>query len=286
MKFGRLPRKHDERIPKYSALTAKRAIAPPPTAVDYTRVLGNSLGEFGNDRLGDCTCAACYHALQVWSANANPPIDTEPDFDAVMLYEKTCGYVPGNPSTDQGGVEQDVLTYWLNTGIPTGMTGEPTQKLAAFVEVDQSNLEDIKRAIYEAGLVYIGFEIPQFFNTSCPVWDLEPGADNTIVDGHAVVLAGYNDALKRFKLISWGRQYEMTYRFFERFCDEAYLLVNEKWIESTGMTPAGLTLDELIAQMDALKWGRGRDPDHYRWHRRYRRIRRAKRRARQQEAVA
>ena len=71
-----------------------------------------------NDQLGCCTIAAYFHARQVWSFNAGGMEITNPDSDVLFGYQKICGYDPSNPTTDQGGNEQDVLTYLLNTGPP------------------------------------------------------------------------------------------------------------------------------------------------------------------------
>ena len=107
MKLGRLPRTFNPRVPHLSALlSGKRlALAPPPHSCDYTAALPADLGMMGNNSLGDCTCAALGHALQVWTANANPPIDTQPDSNIIQLYAEACGYKAGDSNTDKGGVE-------------------------------------------------------------------------------------------------------------------------------------------------------------------------------------
>ena len=98
--LGRLARAHDPRIPHLSALLAGKTLPPPPAQVDYTKGMPKNLGMMLNDTLGDCTCAAVYHAIQVWTFNASKgkAIDTEPDSDVEKLYELACGYKPS-----QGG---------------------------------------------------------------------------------------------------------------------------------------------------------------------------------------
>jgi hypothetical protein len=117
-KLGRLHRTYDPRIPHLSALIAGQPPLPLPDTVDWTRKMPDRLGMMLNDALGDCTCAAFYHALQVWSFNANPPIDTEPDDDVKQLYVLACGYNPRVPGEGPGGNEQHVLTYLLRKGAP------------------------------------------------------------------------------------------------------------------------------------------------------------------------
>jgi hypothetical protein len=254
-RLGRLPRTFDPRVPHMSALTAGQTLAPPPPSVDYTTGMPPNLGIMLNNTLGDCTCAAFYHALQVWTFNANPPMQTQPDGDVEQLYIQACGYNPKTPGEGPGGNEQKVLTYLLKDGAPSGPNGQSRQKLAAFVEVDPRNTDDLKRAIDHCGVAYIGFNVPQFLmppNAPPPsVWDVQPGQDDSIIGGHAVVLAGYDAAGAR--VISWGSYYTMTWGFFGQFVDEVYALADADWIQQKGMSPGGLTLAELEAQMKALK---------------------------------
>jgi hypothetical protein len=252
VRFGRQPRKHDTRIPHMSALLAGKASPPPPPSADYTVGMPADLGIMLNGTLGDCTCAALFHALQVWTFNAAAAMVTPPDSDVLALYEAACGYNPADPSTDQGGDEQAVLAYALNTGLQTdaGM-----HRLAAYVEIDPKNTDDVRRAIAACGLVYIGFDVPQYLadylTAPNSVWDLWHKADNSIAGGHAVILAGYTSSGVR--VISWGNYYTMTWDFFARRVDEVYALADADWIKATGLSPGGLSLAALKAQMLALK---------------------------------
>lgn len=253
-KLGRLPRSFDPRVPHMSALLGGQVRPPPPPTTDWTGPLPADLGMMMNDTLGDCTCAAFYHALQVWSANANPPMVTAPDPVVEELYEQGDGYNPAQGGEGPGGNEQKLLTYILRQGAPAP-DGAGRVKIVAFVEVDPRNTDDVKWAIYHCGLVYIGFTVPAFLmppNAPPPqVWDVQPSADNSSVGGHAVILAGYD--ANGAKVISWGQYYTMTWAFFGQFVDEVYAIADGDWIEAKGMTPGGLTLAQLEQQMQALK---------------------------------
>ena len=256
-KLGRLHRSYDARVPHLSALLAGQTLPPPPPSVDWTHSMPSKLRMMLNDKLGDCTCAAVYHALQVWSSNANPPIDTEPDVDVEQLYILACGYNPRVGGEGPGGNEQHVLAYLLRHGAPTGPEGKNRHKIAGFVEVDPRNIDDVKRTINNCGVAYIGFNVPQYIVPNPPavppdVWDVQRN-DNQIVGGHAVVLAGYDAAGAR--VISWGQYYTMTWDFFSAYVDEVYAIADQTWIETKGTSPGGLTLAELEAQMQALKAG-------------------------------
>jgi|SRR5579872_1530 len=254
-KLGRRPRAFDNRIPSFTWLTREKALPPPPDAVDWTKTLPVDLHMFQNDSIGDCVEAAYYHALQVWSENAKPPIWTVPDLDVVKLYELSSGYNPNDPNTDQGSVLQTVLAYLVKNGAPVGQQAQHRHKLAAYVEIDVSRLDDIRRVIAECGVCYIGFNVPAYLMNSGPpqVWDLNPAGDNTIIGGHCVALAGYQ--AEGLHLISWGQTYRMTWPFFAHFCDEAYAMIDPDWVEKRGTTPGGLSLAELEAAMQAIKEG-------------------------------
>jgi hypothetical protein len=247
--FGRLPRKFDPRVPHRSALrSAGVTPPPPPEAVDYTASLPENLGMMANDKIGDCTCAAYYHARQVWTNNAQGVMVTEPDRNVKRMYMEACGYIPG--FYDPGGVEQDVLHYLLTRGAPIGPKGRQRDKILAYVEVDPKDTLDVKSTIYECGVAYIGFPVPANVSYNNPVWDYDPKAAMTRY-GHAVILAGYNE--QGAIAISWGRRYLMTWAFVFKFVDEVYGIADLAWINAKGLTPVGLSIAELEALMQALQ---------------------------------
>ena len=258
-RLGRLHRTYDPRIPHLSAMIAGQTLTPPPASCDWTKGMPANLGVMLNDKLGDCTCAAFYHAVQVWSFNAAGSIDTEPDADVEKLYILGCGYNPKVAGEGPGGNEQHLLTYILKKGAPTGPGGKAVNKIAAFVEVDPRNTDDVKRTINDCGVAYIGFNVPQYIVPPAPaappaVWNVQT-SDANIVGGHAVVLAGYD--ANGARVISWGQYYTMTWDFFAKYVDEVYALADAKWIEAKGTTPGGFTLEILETQMQALKGNGG-----------------------------
>jgi hypothetical protein len=245
VKFGRLPREYDPRVPKLDTLR-RVSVGPIPEAVDYSTGMPAHLGVMLNDNLGDCVEAAVGHAIQVWSFNTGS-MTTPPDSAIELFYEEAGGYVPGDPNTDNGTVEQVALKDWLNTPVSGN-------KLAAFIEVDQQNIADIHKTIFECGLIYIGFNVPAYMPmTAGSVWDVDPSADNSIIGGHAVVVCGY-DVSGNMTLISWGDRYTMTPAFWAQWVDECYALGNADWINATGHSPAGLSLTDLEALMASMRF--------------------------------
>jgi hypothetical protein len=249
-KFGRKARTYDPKIMHMSALFCSTKLPVPPASVDWTHGI-TDFGMMMNDTLGDCTCAAVGHALQIWSANVLVE-KTIPDSCVLELYEKACGYVPGDSSTDQGGIEQNVLKYLLNTGIP--LSDGTHDKILGFMEVDPRNINDIKITINDFGVAYIGIEVPNSIFDSITgepkkTWEYDP--NTTIEGGHAIVCVSYDDIGPT--VISWGSLYKMTWEFFTNYTEEAYAIVSPDWIASTGKSPLGMTVDELNQLMAGIK---------------------------------
>lgn len=200
----------------------------------------------------NCTSAGAYHAVQVWTQDAAGAMLTEPDAMVEQFYSEATGFNPADPSTDQGGNEQAVLTRWLNTGLP--MADGSRSKLSAFVEVDPRNLRDVCEAIYECGVVYIGFSVPELLpEDPGALWD--GFADlGQIEGGHCVVLTGFSvPSAPTFDVISWGSRYTMNQRFFQRYVDEVYALASPLWINAAGRTPWGIDPATLAAIMQGIK---------------------------------
>jgi len=207
-------------------------------------------GMFLNDELGDCTVASYYHARQIWTFYGQGIEVTEPNSDVERMYIEACNYNPLFGGPGEGGVEQDVLNYLLNTGAPVGPLGQNRDKILAFIEIDPTNTDDVKRCIYECGVAYIGFPVPSNVSYDNPVWDFIPSAKMT-GDGHAVVLAGYdeNGAIA----ISWGKLFTLTWAFITNMVDEVYAIADRSWIMAKGTTPAGMSISQLENLMQALK---------------------------------
>jgi hypothetical protein len=250
-KLGRKSRKFDVRIPRLLSLLPSDVPLPPlPAALDYSEGLPEDLGQFLNDSLEDCTCAAFYHARQIWSGVALNAMIIDPVVGALQLYEGACGYKPGDASTDQGGVEQDVLNYLLNTGAP--VTGG-VDKILGYVEITADLRTSLQRTIAECGVAYVGLRIPQSVmdNAGNPALPWNVGGNDTILGGHAVVLVGYD--ADGFTCISWGKRYKITHAFMVAYLDEAYGIIDHLWVEGNGKTPFGMTLDQLETAMQGLR---------------------------------
>src|SRR5271170_7246647 len=102
-KLGKRPAHIDSRTLKLSNYL--QTLAPPPPSQDWTAAVKKDYFEWGmmlNDSLGCCTMAAAGHMEMEWSANAGKPIIMPTDAQIETGYSAVGGYVPGDPSTDNG----------------------------------------------------------------------------------------------------------------------------------------------------------------------------------------
>jgi hypothetical protein len=242
--LGRKAVKTDTRTLMLARYTA--ALPAPPPTCDWT----NGITDFGvmlNQTLGDCTIAGCGHAIQISGLNSGYTYAGETLADGVIqeAYSTWDGYVPGDPSTDNGGVELDVLNNWRKSDLGG-------HHLLGFADPVVSNLAAVKQAISLFGGVYIGFNVPQSVMDSADdttvLWDVT--GDNTIIGGHAVYVPKY-DADGTLTCISWGKLYRMSAAFWTQFVDEAHALLLATWIKNN-KTPSGFDLAGMQADLAAI----------------------------------
>lgn len=220
-----------------------------PPAVNWFAKLPANLGMMLNDQLGDCTIAGLGHAVQVWTGNLGIMF-TPPDSAIETAYTVFDGYVPGDPATDQGGIELDVLNDFRQKGFAG-------YSLESFMGIDPKHIVNVLHSIHLFGGAYIGFNVPQFImpadGSPTPlVWDVQPKQDDTNIGGHCVFCAGYYydpfSGKLCIKLVSWGQVYAMTVDFWHQYVDEAYALLSPAWIGSTGC-PSGFNLAQLQSDL-------------------------------------
>lgn len=211
----------------------------PPAFADHTPYGFSAWGMMLNDMLGDCTIAGCGHALQVFTGGKITLADSVIE----SYYSKWCGYVVGNPNTDQGGVEVDVLNDWKSGG----MSGHV---LDGYVDPQPQNWSHVAHSIAEFGGVYIGLQLPNSAmtqNENGQIWDVVAD-DGGIAGGHAVFCPAYHtddptDGGKTtITAITWGMKQKMTLAFWDKYCDESHTLLASAW-QPAGVNLAGLRAD-------------------------------------------
>lgn len=243
MKLGKLPPFRDERVHDFARFVSSELPAPAPISW-----LGDQTewGMLKNDQLGDCTIASKLHGLQVVTKNAN--IEFQPtDAEALTYYEEIDGYDPSDPNSDQGGIISDVL-LWI---AKNGMQGF---ELGGYCRVDPQNDLHVNQAICLFGVLDVGLALPLSAQTA-DVWDLPEGQAFT-GDWAPGSWGGHDVSIHAFETngdllcITWGEVKRITRRWFKAYCDEAYALLWQAWIENGGKAPSGFdyaTLEKDLA---------------------------------------
>ena len=244
-KLGKAPVKHDPRtllLTKYV-----RALPAPPPSADWTAKVA-AWPMMANDSVGDCTCAAAGHLVELWTAYAGSPVILD-DATVLAAYSAITGYNPADPSTDQGAAELDVLNYWRQSGI-----GGHSITAYCYVNLGDDNL--VRQAVNLFGGVYIGLALPTSAQSQ-DVWDVPtsgtgqgtPGAPGSW-GGHAVPIVGYDES--GLTCVTWGALKRMTWAFLHTYCDEAYAIVSADFLNSAGVDPQGLNLAGLLADLEQI----------------------------------
>jgi hypothetical protein len=201
-----------------------------------------------NDQLGDCTAAGALHMFQGMTAEAGDPF-TPTDPMALAFYER-FGYNPNAPlvnganPTDGGAVEQDVLQN-LTTDALEGF------EVQAFAQVDHTSADEMKAALALFGCVYVGIACPesmqqQFANGEV----IDYVAGSPVEGGHCIIIVGWD--ADYIYVVTWGALVKMTWRFWEYYGDEAWVVVTKAWLEKNGESPSGLDLAGLTADFQTI----------------------------------
>lgn len=246
------------RAPLYSTASFKRhsymlalldTLGPPPAqSADFTLAVTVPWGMFLNDQLGDCVCADTAHNLMLRTANAGS-IVVPTDAEVLALYEAVGGYVPGDPSTDQGCMENDMCAYLMATGF-CGHKSVATAPVFMGV-LTPASINHLKWACQIFVGARLGVNLPQSaedqFGQGLP-WDV--GGDMSILGGHDVNLMGYDS--KYVYVSTWGTIQKATWPWVERYTEEAHMEAWPDAIAASGTTPANFSLNTMVADMALL----------------------------------
>lgn len=260
-KKGRLPRDPHKRVPVLEyylrpwegPITASGSLPPVTGPVDReTKVADWPM--YLNDQIGDCTIAGICHSFSAMAVYAGFPEPHFTDQDVTAAYSAVSGYVPGDPSTDNGADMATVLTYMSKTGIPDD-TGK-VHKVAAWAAFgDPRNESLLKQTLAATGTVYLGSEIQQSqedqFSSGEP-WRWERGEQP--IGGHCYVLQRRRTSgTGVLEMVTWGAVQRATLEFQWNAASaaigggEAFYVASEDYVQASGQTLQGLDLQQLMA---------------------------------------
>ena len=240
------------RLPNDPAKPRLRLTIHPPTAAASPAVRDWLSGVahwpmLANDRYGDCVFAMIGHVIQALSTYGQGATVTVTDTDVLAAYSAVTGFDPADPATDQGTVIQDALGYWRKHGIAG-------HKILAFAQIDHTDRAQVDAAIDQFGAVLLGINFPAAamdqFNAGQP-WDVA-AHDGGIEGGHAIPAGYYSTPAGRSRIVTWARVQDMTDAFWDRYVEEAWVVVAPEWLSAAGTDPLGVDLHGLGEQLHAL----------------------------------
>ena len=238
-KLGRLPARHDKRTLHFGDYADDLGAPPDNSMRPQSLVLWRM---FGNDQVGDCTCAGAGNREIEVSAADDMPFEPQ-DSDIITAYKAVSGWngVLNDPS-DSGCNMMDVLNYWRNTGIAG-------RKIGAYASVRPTNIRHVKQAVAFLEGLYCGWSLPDaWLNAPAgAVWDAATPNPN---NGHCMIVVGYDES--GVSVVTWGALQKITWAGFACACDEAYAIASDDMIGGTGVTPAGFNIGQLILDLQAV----------------------------------
>ena len=212
-----------------------------------------------NDNLGDCVIAAKGHIGGMLVANAasaaNQLILT--DDQITKLYSAIGGYVPGDPSTDNGCDMQTALAYVQANGLIPGSANP--HKIAGWLAVDATNREEVMTAINLFENIDIGMELPDAWVNNMPsgsgfTWDVAGAPDPS--NGHNPMAGGYGP--KGVYPDTWGMIGVLTWDALAMYAatsanGELYTVISQDILtKATQKAPNGFDWTQLTADFQAL----------------------------------
>lgn len=214
---------------------------------------GEPIRYYANDRYGDCTCAAMGHRIDVQERSSLQNDIQLTDEDVLGVYSAVTGFDLSKPETDNGAYMLDVLNYMRNTGMGHEEDGTP-HTIYAFADFDQADKAMWKYASWIFGTVYAGIWLPlsasdqisrgeRWHLSKDPTDRDKPGSWG----GHAVSAVGYSAGSA--VIATWGRRIRADWAWLAKYCDEAYAVISEDFIRSSGKTRAGFNVSQLESML-------------------------------------
>jgi hypothetical protein len=161
------------------------------------------------------------------------------------------GYVPGDASTDNGCVMQDVLADQQANGM-TDTSGKLHQVAGYAALGNPADLDLLGQVLDVFGSAYTGINVQQQMETEFSAqepWTWDPGAQS--IGGHCVCLQRrLGSGSAPLEYVTWGVLQPATTGFQAGAVEEVWAVVTQDWLQANGTTVEGLDLTQLLADME------------------------------------
>jgi hypothetical protein len=142
----------------------------------------------------------------------------------------------------------NVLDHFKSKGLTIG---GKVHKIDGYVSVNNTNKLECQVAIDLFGVLVIAVNLPGGWESS-DVWDV---TNSGFVGGHCVTVCGYHE--QGLMISTWGKIVTMTWEAFMSpdYVVEAYPPLSPDWTSVAGMSPYGVKVDALTADLALLEQG-------------------------------
>ena len=216
--FGKAPAKQDHRTLKLADVLLEGPEATSlPEEYDFDdKHKGIPTPKYLNPPLNNCVIAGRAHQTLRFEIVEQGVLINITDEDVLQEFQK-----------QNGGGDSDIevlesLKLWRTRGWEAA--GQHF-KIKAFSKIDQGDHEQIKRTIFIKLGVGLGFFLPDSaitqFNADQP-WEVT--RDKAGPHGHYVYVPGYTKDGP--VCVTWGRKQQMSWAFVDKYCDEAYAIID------------------------------------------------------------
>lgn len=222
-------------------------LPPVPPNFGHDKLVAD-YGMLANDRAGCCVWSGAAHETMLWNAMAGRTVHFT-DTDVLEDYTAVTGYNPADPSTDQGTDMVTAAEYRQKTGVRDN-TGA-RHKIAAYLAIDATKLDQLWAAAYLFGAVGIGIQLPDSAETQFDAgqeWTVVPGSQNS--GGHYVPLSGRKNGI--LYIVTWGKLQPVSLGFLQTYVDEAVAYCSEEALVN-GKSLLGFDSAALLADLGSMQ---------------------------------
>jgi hypothetical protein len=184
---------------------------------DASQIVSNGNPMFANNRLGCCVISGRAHQTLRFELLETGNIIKLTDADVERQYFRETG------NRDNGLVLLRSLKSWRDEGWTIG--GRRYQ-ISDYASINVTNRQEIKKAILMNYGIGIGLLLPDN-----AVRTFQEGRHWTETrrpksGGHYVYVTGYSP--QGLACVTWGAKQHMSWPFFEKYCDEAYAIIDRQ----------------------------------------------------------
>lgn len=220
-KLGKKAAKRDTRNLKFAAVL-KAPVALPARYDFDDKNPGIPTPMFANDEYGCCVISGRAHQTLRFEKIEQRSVLMIKDSDVLKEYKEETG------GPDSGLIVLESLSDWRHSG---WKVGKKNYTIQAYAEINRSKRDEVRRAIFADVGIGIGVLLPldaQKQMQAGQKWDVTtgPGSKAGSWGGHYVYVCGYTTVGP--VCVTWGRKQQMTWAWFEKYCDEAYAIFDAR----------------------------------------------------------